>query len=431
MKKSMHMVLAVLMILFVVLPGNVHAAEEGWVAKANLLKVKDRMSLVGINGKIYAIGGMSGGALLNTIDEYDVKTDTWIAKTTFPEFAKANSSSVVVDGKIYITGGIKESGTLTKSLDIYDPAANKWTKGADLPVTLAGHASEVINGKIIIAGGFTEFTNAVSTTYEYNIATNVWSAKAKMSQARRYTSSALINGKIYVVGGIYSSDGILSSVEEYDPATDVWTKKANLPKGKSSIATTSFNGLLYAIGGATASASISGPATTAVDVYNPQTDTWTTGPALKLARHSIASTVLDNKLYVAGGSNNSNYYSNFEMLDLTSTLPPVIEPPITPPGTGGPTQPSNPELVGDRAILVVTMVNGLEKEYDLSLPEVTTFINWYDKKDGGSGPSRFVIDKHFNNKGPFSKRTDSVIFNQILTFEVSEYTISQTKAPIQ
>ncbi|WP_374016659.1 hypothetical protein ABU162_20735 [Paenibacillus thiaminolyticus] len=98
-----------------------------------------------------------------------------------------------------------------------------------------------------------------------------------------------------------------------------------------------------------------------------------------------------------------------------------------------PTEPENPEKPepnpepeqpkGDRAILVVTMTTGLEKEFDLSMDEVNAFITWYDAKDAGTGPSKYAIDKHNNNKGPFSKRTDYVIFNNILTFEVNEYTV--------
>lgn len=53
--------------------------------------------------------------------------------------------------------------------------------------------------------------------------------------------------------------------------------------------------------------------------------------------------------------------------------------------------------------------------------EVKAFINWYDAKDAGSGPSKYAINKNNNNKGPFSKRTDYIIFNNILMFEVSEY----------
>lgn len=84
-----------------------------------------------------------------------------------------------------------------------------------------------------------------------------------------------------------------------------------------------------------------------------------------------------------------------------------------------------PEPIGDRAILVIMMTTGLEKEYDLSMDEVNAFINWYDAKDAGSGPSKYAIDKHGNNKGPFIKRTDYVIFNNILTFEINEYNLGE------
>ncbi|MGG3742505.1 hypothetical protein [Paenibacillus chibensis] len=100
-----------------------------------------------------------------------------------------------------------------------------------------------------------------------------------------------------------------------------------------------------------------------------------------------------------------------------------IFPPNTviPEPTPNPDPVPTPEPSGDRAILTVTMTTGLEKEYDLSMAEVNAFINWYDAKDAGTGPSKYAIDKHENNKGPFSKRTDYVIFSNILTFEVSEY----------
>lgn len=75
----------------------------------------------------------------------------------------------------------------------------------------------------------------------------------------------------------------------------------------------------------------------------------------------------------------------------------------------------------NRAILTVTMVNGSIKEYDLPMTDVNAFLSWYDTKDSGQGPSRFAVNKYLNNKGPFIKRTDSVIFTSILTFSVDEY----------
>ncbi len=81
----------------------------------------------------------------------------------------------------------------------------------------------------------------------------------------------------------------------------------------------------------------------------------------------------------------------------------------------------DPEPTGDRAILTIILINGIEKEYDLSSSEVEAFVKWYDARDAGRGPGMYAIDKHTNNKGPFSKRKDYIVFDKILTFEVSEY----------
>jgi len=75
-----------------------------------------------------------------------------------------------------------------------------------------------------------------------------------------------------------------------------------------------------------------------------------------------------------------------------------------------------------RAILSITMTNGFEKEYDLSMSQVDAFLAWYDEKDAGTGPARYAFTKTWN-MGPFKSRTEYVIFDKILTFEVKEYDV--------
>lgn len=90
--------------------------------------------------------------------------------------------------------------------------------------------------------------------------------------------------------------------------------------------------------------------------------------------------------------------------------------------TNPPLDPEPPvEPKGDRAILVITLNTGIEKEYDLSMQEVQQFINWYEGKAAGTGPITFAINKYDNNKGPFKQRQDYIIFDKLVTFEVNEY----------
>lgn len=110
-------------------------------------------------------------------------------------------------------------------------------------------------------------------------------------------------------------------------------------------------------------------------------------------------------------ANNGSQYITLGELEMMSKLSSS-----TPnPGTEEPTP------NGDRAILVVTMTTGLEKEFDLSMKEVNDFIAWYEGKQAGSGSASYAINKHDNNKGPFSSRKDYMLYDRILTFEVNEY----------
>ncbi len=76
----------------------------------------------------------------------------------------------------------------------------------------------------------------------------------------------------------------------------------------------------------------------------------------------------------------------------------------------------------ERAILTITMSNNERKEYDLSADEIKKFIDWYN---GNSSPS-YAITKNYNVK-PFSSRTEYIAHDKVSSFEVNQYTNSDSK----
>ncbi|MEK4732775.1 Kelch repeat-containing protein [Paenibacillus sp. FSL L8-0641] len=403
------LILFTILIAFFSTETQIFADQNVWTSETNLTKKIDRVNLVTVNGKIYSIGGHDQNKFYDTIDVYDPEIKTWTQKGKLPT-VRGTVSAAVYDGKIYITGG----EPINKKLDIYDTVTNEWKQGKAFPNDVAGYASQFVNGKLLVIGGFTKYTDSSDMVYEYDPSTNMWTEKARLSNPRRYTTSALVNGKVYVIGGINESKGILSSIEEYDPQTNTWTTKSPMSTPRMGLAAAVLNNEIYVIGGNTATDTISGPGTVEVEKYNPKTDTWSKVTSMPTARGFLSAVSLNNSIYVAGGSNKSIYFSVFEKYTLGDNGMSPSQP--EDPGTS---QPDNP--VGDRVILVVTMTTGLEKEFDLSMKEVNDFIAWYDAKDAGRGASFFAIDKHNNNKGPFSSRKDYMLYDRILTFEVSEY----------
>lgn len=71
---------------------------------------------------------------------------------------------------------------------------------------------------------------------------------------------------------------------------------------------------------------------------------------------------------------------------------------------------------GNKALLKITMAEGTEKEYDMTMKEVNDFIDWYNKI---STPC-YTIEKDYNI-GPFESRKDYIVRDKIVSFEVMEY----------
>jgi len=58
--------------------------------------------------------------------------------------------------------------------------------------------------------------------------------------------------------------------------------------------------------------------TTALEIYNPSTDSWTAGPSSLVSRGLSATAVIDGKLYIAGGT--AGGYANFSDLEIYDPL---------------------------------------------------------------------------------------------------------------
>jgi N-acetylneuraminic acid mutarotase len=128
-----------------------------------------------------------------------------------------------------------------------------------------------------------------------------WTQKADMPTPRQGHGSAVVNGKIYVIGGLTSETGFLategvSAVEEYDPATDTWTRKADMPAARGYLPGSHpvVDGKIYVIGGGN-------PPVARVDVYDPGTDTWSRGVDMPTPRLIFPRVAWNGKIYTFGG----------------------------------------------------------------------------------------------------------------------------------
>jgi N-acetylneuraminic acid mutarotase len=89
-----------------------------------------------------------------------------------------------------------------------------------------------------------------------------------------------------------------------------------MPTARYCLTTCVFDDNIFAIGGWKHSAS--GPLYDKVEIYNPESDEWSTGQSLPVARSLLAGIVLNDRIYVYGGTHTT--HPNFGTFFIVTNL---------------------------------------------------------------------------------------------------------------
>lgn len=186
---------------------------------------------------------------------------------------------------------------------------DSWVAKQPMPTARSGLGVAVVNGKIYAIGG----DGGSNVTEEYNPVTNTWTTKKPMPTGRSRFGIAVYQNKIYVIGGA-TANGFTAANEVYDPLTDTWATKTPIPKGgRAELAASVVNGKIYLVGGYFFGLYL--VSSNILEVYDPETDTWTTKAPMPTAVYSCTSAVVDNKIYVIENSFNGRVGSLNQIYD--------------------------------------------------------------------------------------------------------------------
>ncbi|MBE9106213.1 kelch-like protein [Nostoc cf. edaphicum LEGE 07299] len=273
-----------------------------------------------LNGKIYVAGGFlsQNPGFTDHFESYDPVKDAWTVLRPLPE-ARHHITLSAVNGLLYGVGGFTggfPDWRAQPTMFIYDPTANTWTQGTDLPMARAEAISAVVDDKIYLIGGrvratedarlFNEHIDSVRNEV-FDPTTKRWSARANAPTPRNSAASAVIDENIYVVGGrkfFKNADGTTRQVnvpnlEVYDPKLDRWETREPMPQAQGGLAATSLNGKLYVFGGE--QWVLEQKVFAESWVYDPKTDVWEVLPPLPTPRHGLGASAVGNRIFVFGG----------------------------------------------------------------------------------------------------------------------------------
>lgn len=202
---------------------------DTWTKKADMPSAFSYRGQAKIGGKLYVVGGYSinsasvNGGYSNELLEYDIATNTWTAKTAFPE-ALRNVSMFTINNELY--AGLGWNGTITglqtyKGLYKYNFTNNTWQAMASCPRTGSGETK----GTFVVADtAYVIFQDG--NMWAYNRVANSWSQKATVVEHNfvniMHESAFSMNGAGLIIDN-NSVSYVLSSLKKYNPSTNTWS----------------------------------------------------------------------------------------------------------------------------------------------------------------------------------------------------------------
>ncbi|MCB2406787.1 Kelch repeat-containing protein [Hymenobacter lucidus] len=288
-----------------------------WTTMASMSLARGQHAAATVGGKIYVWAGYLGPqggnitSLYNTLEIYNPATNSWSAGAAYPQEARGMCATVGTDGLIYSFSGVNIGGHTSGSYR-YNPNTNVWAPIASIPAAqwLAAAATGA-DGRIYVFGGF----NASSVlddsqTQIYTPATNTWTTGASMPVGRHgHAAVKDANGIMHIIGGNGSSTSGASAITShvaYNPTTNTWTTLAPLPVGVNQAgAALGADGNIYVVGGKDNYINNNPNYFSTVYVYNPGTNTWSTGTSLPIQLSETKSLTLGTDIYTVGGANGS------------------------------------------------------------------------------------------------------------------------------
>lgn len=270
-------------------------------------------SFVEVNDKFYLLGGRG----IKPVDIFDPASNTWTSGAE-PPIEVHHFQAVAYGGKIYIIGAMTGKYPRENPLErilIYDPENDSWEMGDTIPEERRrGSAGVVINGdKAIILSGIIDghWDGHVPWADQYDFTTGEWTVLADAPRPRDHFHAAISEGKIYCAGGRNSSkkteqtfELTIPEVDVYDIAENSWSFLPEAQHLPTERAGTSsaFLGKQLIIIGGESANQET--AHSEVEAYHTETKTWKRLDALVRGRHGSQAIVYDDAIYIAAGSGN-------------------------------------------------------------------------------------------------------------------------------
>ncbi|XP_076353062.1 actin-binding protein IPP-like [Tachypleus tridentatus] len=262
-----------------------------WKTLSPMLHSRSGHGVAVLNNLIYVIGGESDCLIFSNGEVYDPVSNQWsmICSMNLPRCALGTCA---LNGYLYALGGWV-GAEIGDTMEQYDPLVNKWTIIGKMSIPRYAMGVVAYQGLIYIIGGLSALSTELDLVESFNPVTGEWNRLAPLSTRCAYVGVAVLHDQIYTVGGTNNSHAALRTVERYSIEENKWTEVTSVKTARAGASVISVNGRLLVIGGRTSSDEFSAPVTlNTVEVYDPETNSWTESTHMPTSRCEAGVAVL-------------------------------------------------------------------------------------------------------------------------------------------
>lgn len=272
-----------------------------WRMTPALVPGRADMAAAVIEKSIVVVGGSTSvqdeWQPLTRVDAYNVETKTWTQLKSLPE-PRIRHGATTINGRIYVAGGLGLPVILgdpqpKKSLFVYDPETNTWTRKADMPQPVYLSRQANLLGRLYVYAAGTDLS--AERFFAYSPATDRWVSLPVPPSRHMDGVMAALGGKLYLTNG-NSQTSFNRELDVYDPATRRWTVKSPMLNADGGGVAAVFHGKLWVAGNEDAVSSARD-----LQVYDPNTDQWRRGPLMLTSSRWGAAAWAGGKFFVIGG----------------------------------------------------------------------------------------------------------------------------------
>lgn len=300
-------------------------AQGVWERKADYPISATEVSAAVIDGKAYAVCGLTGQGSTNRLFVYDPRADRWSEAAAAPLAGGGDHCNVAAAaGRLYLLGAIRIGSNFADGNTYeYDPRTDRWTTVAVMPTPRGASGVAVIGTKIYVAGGLAGGTS-VNDFDVFDTATRQWTGLPPMLTRRDHLTAQAVNGKLYAIAG--RAANVFTANEEFDPATNTWTARAPIPTARGGLASGVINNRIVVFGGEGSSGTPEGTFRQNEE-YDPATNTWRSLAAMTVPRHGFYGASLEGRILApSGGPMAGAFFSNVtDAFYLPPAAPPSIQ----------------------------------------------------------------------------------------------------------